>query len=357
MGPVAELSGAVLFILMAHQMGAGRCARFIDEWCARSGSLSSEIALWSCFAAVAMGTPSAMMFSLNTEAAAPPIAVSVFAAIECGAFCAFLRYLGFNGRGNYHGNLRIAGPLMAGMFMCQFGVAAMVVAGTAMLPIALLMIFIYVRSDLRSLRPSGGGVGLFLGTFNPIHRTHLAMVRYSLWRHGLRHVYIQPTGVPPLHRDALARRELRLGPPVDGRRVYAPGPRAKSSKQYFPTGNEFYEYEDRVAMIEAAIARPGLEGRVSVLNRGDIYEDGGGFPAIIAHVLEENPSTEVHIIHGSDLGGMWIARLAAHFSRCGRLSFRRRSRVSATSIRRGEWGLTVASVRNILTALRNGESY
>src|SRR5690242_14549420 len=51
-------------------------------------------------------------------------------------------------------------------------------------------------SDLRSKFAPRGGVGLFFGTFNPFHNTHLAMVRRALEERGLEKVIIHPTLVP-----------------------------------------------------------------------------------------------------------------------------------------------------------------
>jgi nicotinate-nucleotide adenylyltransferase len=40
-------------------------------------------------------------------------------------------------------------------------------------------------------------IGLFGGTFDPIHRGHIALARAALERHKLNRIYLVPSGVPP----------------------------------------------------------------------------------------------------------------------------------------------------------------
>jgi nicotinate-nucleotide adenylyltransferase len=40
-------------------------------------------------------------------------------------------------------------------------------------------------------------IGLFGGTFDPIHRGHMALARAALERHKLNRIYLVPSGVPP----------------------------------------------------------------------------------------------------------------------------------------------------------------
>jgi nicotinate-nucleotide adenylyltransferase len=40
-------------------------------------------------------------------------------------------------------------------------------------------------------------IGLFGGTFDPIHRGHVALARAALERHSLNRIYLVPSGVPP----------------------------------------------------------------------------------------------------------------------------------------------------------------
>jgi nicotinate-nucleotide adenylyltransferase len=40
-------------------------------------------------------------------------------------------------------------------------------------------------------------IGLFGGTFDPIHRGHLALARAALDRHKLHRIYLVPSGIPP----------------------------------------------------------------------------------------------------------------------------------------------------------------
>ena len=107
----------------------------------------------------------------------------------------------------------------------QVGLSLNVVAtalGTAGLPVArevflvsgiglsLLVFGIGLASDLRGLLWPRRGIGVFFGTFNPFHKTHLMLVRRALEERGLDKVVIHPTVLPRFHRMALgARRDRR----------------------------------------------------------------------------------------------------------------------------------------------------
>lgn len=53
-------------------------------------------------------------------------------------------------------------------------------------------------------------VGLFGGSFNPIHNGHLYMARHAVNALGLERMYLMPTGNPPHKREGLADKEDRL---------------------------------------------------------------------------------------------------------------------------------------------------
>lgn len=53
-------------------------------------------------------------------------------------------------------------------------------------------------------------IGIFGGTFNPIHNGHLFMARQARRMLGLERVLFMPAGVPPLKDDDLAPAEARL---------------------------------------------------------------------------------------------------------------------------------------------------
>ena len=53
-------------------------------------------------------------------------------------------------------------------------------------------------------------IGLFGGSFNPIHNGHLYMARHAVEALGLETLYLMPTGNPPHKRIGLADKEDRL---------------------------------------------------------------------------------------------------------------------------------------------------
>ncbi len=68
-------------------------------------------------------------------------------------------------------------------------------------------------SDLRSVLAPKGGIGMFFGTFNPFHNTHLddagAVMR---WKNASSDkVIIHPTLIPRLHADAFRKGQIRVG--------------------------------------------------------------------------------------------------------------------------------------------------
>lgn len=53
-------------------------------------------------------------------------------------------------------------------------------------------------------------IGLFGGSFNPIHNGHLYMARHAVQALGIQTLYLMPTGNPPHKRKGLADKEDRL---------------------------------------------------------------------------------------------------------------------------------------------------
>lgn len=73
------------------------------------------------------------------------------------------------------------------------------------------MIFgVGILSDIRGRLYPKGGIGIFFGTFNPFHVTHVAIVKRALEERRLTKVFIHPTVVPKLHAMALQRGEIRV---------------------------------------------------------------------------------------------------------------------------------------------------
>jgi nicotinic acid mononucleotide adenylyltransferase len=215
----------------------------------------------------------------------------------------------------------------------------------------LVFFVIGIFSDWRGKIYPRKGVGVFFGTFNPIHRTHLALIEQAISERGLDKVYIHCTTVPKLHAQALLRGEIRISRYEYGMRVYETTQRADVHMNYFPTGRKFYEYETRLEMMRLSVKEAGLAGKVVVLDMRDLYEIGG-FYSVLSHIKKMNPNQPIHGIHGSDLGGMWVRSIYDESGWIYPVSFIRKDKVSATAIRNGEKGMTTSAVQQMIEALR-----
>ncbi|MGO4686293.1 hypothetical protein [Hyphomicrobium sp. 2TAF46] len=210
-------------------------------------------------------------------------------------------------------------------------------------------------SDLRARWYPKGGIGIFVGSFNPIHKTHLHILKAAIEARKLERVYVHATTIPKLHRTAIDRGELKVSM-QDGMRTYACTPLSDPGKNYFPTGNQFYEYEIRRELLRAAIADANLSDHVEVLDLPQLYE-ARGFFGIIGFIRRMHPTGIVHGIHGSDPGGMWVRNI---FDECGRICpfpVIRTDQISATAIRKGATGLTSKTVEAFLDASRSGDVF
>lgn len=211
-------------------------------------------------------------------------------------------------------------------------------------------------SDLRALIHPKGGVGIFFGTFNPFHATHLAIVREAIERRALRKVIVHPTITPKLHARALERGEIRVAGVEGGLCVLEKTKRADANVNYFPTGNRFYPPETRKLMIELAIAEAGLSDKVEVLWLPEVYREKG-FHGVTHIIREAHPDVALHGLHGSDLGGMWVRSIYDESGWIYPMPVRRRDNVSATAIRNGAAGMTGRAVGEILASLKSGAEF
>jgi nicotinic acid mononucleotide adenylyltransferase len=209
-------------------------------------------------------------------------------------------------------------------------------------------------SDLRSRFFPKKGVAVFFGTFNPIHRTHLALIRNAIEARNLEKVYIHSTVIPKLHADALKRGDIRIVRREAGMRVYEKTERADVHMNYFPTGSKFYEYETRLHMMRLAIAEAGLAKKVEVLSMPDEYQRSG-FYAVLKQVKRRSHGRPIHGIHGSDLGGMWVRSIYDESGWIYPFPVVRRDKVSATAIRNGAKGMATETVERIIVHLREGK--
>ncbi|MBN9061404.1 MAG: hypothetical protein J0H41_03055 [Rhizobiales bacterium] len=210
-----------------------------------------------------------------------------------------------------------------------------------------------VLSDLRALVHPHGGVGVFYGTFNPFHATHLALIRNAIETRGLSKVIIHPTIVPKLHAQALERGEIRVARIEGGLCVLEKTARADANVNYFPTGNRFFPPETRKLMIELAVAEAGLSDKVEVLWLPEVYREKG-FHGVTRVIRQRHPGIALHGLHGSDLGGMWVRSIYDESGWLYPIPARRRDNVSATAIRNGAAGMTSRVVGEILSSLKNG---
>ena len=206
-------------------------------------------------------------------------------------------------------------------------------------------------SDIRSVAAPKGGVGLFFGTFNPFHNSHLELLRRAIDERNLDRVIIHPTLIPKLHADAFRKGEIRVGRlRDDGFQVYEKTEKADSNVDYFPTGNIFLPPDTRKVLIELALAEAGLGNRVEVAFYPETY-DTKGFQGVIAEIKKRNPGARLHTLHGTDFGGMLVRQIC---DECGWIypwCILRRDKVSATAIRRGAKGMTPSVVTDVLSQI------
>lgn len=216
-------------------------------------------------------------------------------------------------------------------------------------------ILIGALSDIRSKVYPLQGIGMFFGTFNPIHKTHLMILERALRTRNLDKIYLHATTIPKLHRQALANGELDLAT-ESGMRVYHKTERADPAKNYFPTGNRFYEYELRRELLRASIRDAGLDNRIEVLDEPEIYE-ADGFFGLIKEIKRRHPRTCFHGLHGSDPGGIWVRNIFDHSGWIYPCTTVRQDKISATAIRNGATGMTSATVEQFLQAARQGQNF
>jgi hypothetical protein len=207
-----------------------------------------------------------------------------------------------------------------------------------------------ILSDIRSVAAPKGGVGLFFGTFNPFHNTHLEMVRRAIDERGLDHVIIHPTLIPRLHADAFRKGQIHVARLENGFQIYERTEKADLNVDYFPSGKQFLPPETRKALIDLALAEAGLGNRVEVAFYPEVY-NAKGFQGVIAEVKRRYPGARLHGLHGTDIGGMTVRGI---YDECGWIypwRILRRDKVSATAIRRGAKGMTSTVVTDVLQQL------
>jgi nicotinic acid mononucleotide adenylyltransferase len=205
-------------------------------------------------------------------------------------------------------------------------------------------------SDIRSVVAPKGGIGLFFGTFNPFHNSHLAILRQAMEDRKLDKIIIHPTLIPKLHADAFRKGEIRVGRLQDGFQIYEKTDKADSNVDYFPTGRIFLPPETRKVLIDLAVAEAGLGNQVEVIFLRETYSTRG-FQGVIGEIKKQNPGTRLHSLHGTDFGGMLVRYIS---DECGWIypwCILRRDKISATAIRAGAKGMTPPVVTDVLAQI------
>jgi len=222
------------------------------------------------------------------------------------------------------------------------------------LSLGALVFGVGLLSDIRSLVAPKGGVGVYFGTFNPFHNSHLGIVRRAIEERGLEKVVIHPTILPRVFAQAFRSGEIEVARLDRGYQIWATTAKADVNVDYFPTGRMFLAPPTRRALIEVAIAEAGLTDKVEVAFYPEIYE-ARGFQGVIAEVRRRHPGKRLHGLHGTDFGGMTVRNI---YDECGWIypwRIMRRDDVSATAIRagRGEH-MTSGAVSEALAQLGAG---
>ncbi len=263
------------------------------------------------------------------------------------------QYLGayFVARGVGDANRNTLVGLLVNIILAALGTAGIPGAREAFLifgfVLGALFFGVGLLSDIRSVAAPKGGVGILLGTFNPFHNSHVALLRQAMEDRKLDKIIIHPTLIPKLHADAFRKGEIRVGRLQDGFQIYEKTDKADSNVDYFPTGNIFLPPETRKALIELAVAEAGLGNQVEVIFLPETYNTRG-FQGVIGEIKKQNPGTRLHMLHGTDFGGMLVRSIS---DECGWIypwCILRRDNISATAIRRGVKGMTPAVVTDVL---------
>lgn len=197
-----------------------------------------------------------------------------------------------------------------------------------------------------------GGVGIFFGTFNPAHNTHMSIVKQFIKDRGLSKVYIHPTVVPRMHAKLLRDGVIRIAKMENGMRIYEKTEKADAHIDYFPTGNKFYEVENRLAMLREIVRDYQMENQVEVIYYPKEYESDG-FYSVIKQIRKLHKGERIHGLHGSDYGGMLVRAIYDESTGIWPCAIVRKDNVSATAIRNGAQNMTSPTVTKILEVLKD----
>lgn len=215
--------------------------------------------------------------------------------------------------------------------------------------------FYSLITDIMCLIAPKGGVGIFFGTFNPAHKTHMEIIKRFIEERNLEKVYVHPTVIPRMHGKLLRDGVIRIERIENGIRIYERTDKADAHIDYFPTGNKFYEVENRLAMLKASVMDWNMNDKVEVIYYPNEYE-ADGFYAVINKIREMHPGVRIHGLHGSDHGGMLVRAIYDESIGIWPYAVVRKDNVSATAIRAGAKNMTSATVTKIIEILKDSYS-
>jgi len=287
-------------------------------------------------------------WTLRSMGGAVGVAVLITAASQGAQF--FGLYLARRGIGDPMRNVQfglsanIAASAVATVGLPQIADAYMVIS----LFIGGIAVLNGILSDVRSLVPRKGGIAVYFGTFNPVHKGHMECVRAALESRGVERVIIHPTVVPKGHVDALACGHIEAVDDERGYTIYQKTNKADPLLDYFPTGDRFLSPETRRDLIQAAIddvvaENPDLVGRIEVAWLPNAYA-ASGFRAVLRELRRRHPGCRVHGIHGNDTGGMMVRAILDDCGWVYPFVVRRLPGFSGTAVRNGDMTMTTRTV-------------
>ena len=107
-------------------------------------------------------------------------------------------YLFARGIGDHNRNVLVG--LCVNTVLTALGTAGLPYAREAFLLLGFglggFLLLVGILSDLRSIFAPKGGIGLYFGTFNPVHNTHLAILKRAMAERKLDKIIIHPTLIP-----------------------------------------------------------------------------------------------------------------------------------------------------------------
>jgi hypothetical protein len=248
--------------------------------------------------------------------------------------------------GNRNNNMNIA--LSIALLLFYLVIAHVLNTTILLLTLSLLLIvYIIIKliiSEYKVMSAPRYGIGIFFGSFNPVHKAHIKIIQNAIKSRKLSKVLIQVNTIPELHRIAINNKEIISESNGKGFNVYKKTSIAIPGKDYFPTGNKFFDHSIRVNLIKESLNEYALAEKVQILDYDEIY-DQKGFPGIIEKIHSSYQNIPLHGIHGSDVGGMWVRYIFDSFSFIYPYPIVRNDGISSTKIRDGIKNLTTNYVQ------------